>query len=71
MKFHKINRILTVIKSCKTNEQLESCTTWIKSIKYITKDTSTFCNTNEITKLQLEQCVVRAQIQMLETAKIC
>jgi hypothetical protein len=65
MKFNKINRILNVIRSCKTQAQLDNCKTWVKSIKNVTpfEDTSLY---NQITKINLETHITQIQTQMMK-----
>lgn len=67
MKFNKINRILNVIRSCKTQAQLDSCKTWVRSIKYIKESNTEFIDSsNYIAKMQLETAIIQIQTQMIK-----
>lgn len=67
MKFNKINRILNVIRSCKTMAQLDSCKTWVKSIKYVKESKTEYIDcSNYIAKMQLETAITQIQTQMIK-----
>lgn len=67
MKFNKINRILNVIRSCKTQAQLDSCKTWVKSIKYVKETSNEYIDcSNFIAKMQLETAITQIQTQMMK-----
>lgn len=57
----KLNKILTVISSCKTKEQLASCKIWVNSIKYVESNG----HKNYITKMQIETLIIKRQTALI------
>lgn len=69
---NKVNRIIKVISSCTTVEQLDSCKTWVKSIKTVKEGTGfTDIHDNFITKLQLESLILKTQSKLLDEKLKC
>lgn len=66
MKINKINRILNVIRSCTTQAQLDSCKTWVKSIKYVKETINIYDTSNYFAKIELETAIIQIQTQMMK-----
>lgn len=63
----KLNKVINIINSCKTYEQLDSCYKWVPQLKNIVVEPSSYSIENYIIRQQLLQMINAKQLEIVRS----